>query len=111
MDNLTVPPLEPRFSPSPGLLKRWAEERREAELVDLEQDPMNPRNWNPSIRDRFLDSWWLLRPGLYNQYRKEYKAKGYEMIQALRNDHPFIFERVWDEIATMEFEEWHPKRP
>lgn len=106
-----VPPLERIYPPPPHILRRWAEVREEEMLEDIEQDPMNPRNWNPSIRDRFLDAWWILRPGMFKQYHNEYKSVGYEMIRALRYEHPGIFERVWDELATMEIEEWHPPRP
>lgn len=96
---------------SPSLLKRWTIEREEAELVDVEQNPMNPRTWNPFIKDKFLDAWWILRPGLYEAYHKEYKADGYEMMSALSYEHPSLFERFWDELAVMEIEEWNPPRP
>ena len=104
-----VKPLpEKGFRPSSRILAKWVEDREEEKA---ELSLMNPRNWNPSIRDRFLDAWWFLRPGLYKQSHKEFKGVGYEMISDLKYYHPSIFERIWDEVATQELEEFHPPRP
>ena len=102
---------EDEFTPSPALLKKWAEEAAKEEEFQNTSDPMNPRNWGKLIVDNYLDSWYNSNPGLYNLFHRDYKGVGLEMVAALRYERPGIFERIWDNLAEIEIEDYHPPRP
>ena len=108
---ISLPEREQKFVPSASLLKRWALEREEADLEDIQQNIMNVYNWKVGLADDFLDAWWSINPGLYNRYHYDAKGDGKVMIAELRNTSEGTFNFIWNYMVENLIEELDPERP
>ena len=108
---ISLPPRETTWKPSAFLLKKWALEREEADLEDIQQNIMNVHNWKAGLANDFLDSWWSVSPGLYNRYHHEFKGKGTLMISELRERSEGTFNFIWGCMVEDLIEKLDPEKP
>jgi len=56
--------------------------------------------WSLYRINKFLDAWWDISPGTYNQYHLEYEGIPEEMLNNLRFDRIGFFQVIWDKMTS-----------
>jgi len=110
-ETVSLPKPEKRSIPSGFLLAKWAEQREVDNLEDLQQNIMKVQNWKAGLADDFLDAWWLINPGLYNQYHHDFKGIGHLMISELKSTSEGTFNFIWGCMVESLIEQLNPRRP